>query len=100
MARVMLREYEIPCEEEIIRSFPPSPEYFDINPLGQVPALVDGANRFFPTSVVLSYIVSKVNQSDASKSDIARNLCREECGEHDEQLLMVLLAMGDMMVAV
>ena len=52
MARVLLREFEIPCAERLLEEFPPAPAYFDVNPLGQVPAIADGAERDFPTSVV------------------------------------------------
>ena len=99
MARVLLREYEVPCAEKLIEEFPPSPEYFEVNPLGQVPVIEEGMNRFFPTSVVLNHIVAKAQVLGAPKSDIARTLFREESREQDEQLLVVLLAMGDMMCA-
>jgi len=100
MARVLLREFEIPCAETLIEEFPPSPAYFDVNPLGQVPVIEDGTNRFFPTSVVLNHIVAKAQESGAPTSDIARTLFREESRQQDEQLFVVLLAMGDMMAAV
>jgi len=99
MARVLLREFGIPCAEKLIEEFPPSPAYFEVNPLGQVPVIEDGTNRYFPTSVVLNHIVAKAQASGAPTSDIARTSFREESRQQDEQLLVVLLAMGDLMCA-
>jgi glutathione S-transferase len=100
VARVLLREFEIPCAERLLEEFPPGPAYFDVNPLGQVPAIEDGAERYFPTSVVLSFIVSKAPRPGPSTAGVARTLFRDGSRQQDEQLLMVLLGMGDMMVAV
>lgn len=100
MARVLLREYGLACEERLIEEFPPSPAYFDVNPLGQVPALEDGQARLFPTSVVLAHLVRKAGHAGTAGGEVARTLARDGCREMDEQLLAVLLAMGDMMAMV
>jgi glutathione S-transferase len=95
MARVLLRELDIPCEEKLVEEFPPSPEYFQINPLGQVPVLLDGNNRFFPTSIILKHIIGKSVGSGKIPSADRVNL-RVESSIEQEQLLAVLLAMGDL----
>ena len=100
MGRVLLREYGIPHTEKEIVEFPPAPEYFEVNPLGQVPVLDDGSNRYFPTRIVLARIMTEAQTRDhLSNTPLARELFRPDHHWHDEQLLMVLLGMGDTLAA-
>lgn len=99
MARVLLREFRIECAEEEIREFPPPSSFFEINPLGQVPVLEDGGKRFFPTRVVLAHILDVASGAGAA-GDLSPRLVREAFRSEDEQLLAVLLAMGDMLATV
>ena len=100
MARVLVREYGLPCEEILVPEFPPQPGYFEINPLGQVPALVDNGNALFPTRIVLEHLVAKAAANGLPNTRLSRTLFREGRYPEDNQLLTVLLALGDMMVAV
>ena len=53
MARVLVLEWALPVKP-VEYSFPPGPEMFALNPLGQVPALIrDGEEAVFPTFLVL-----------------------------------------------
>jgi glutathione S-transferase len=53
MCRVMVIEWALPVEP-VEFAFPPGPEMFALNPLGQVPALIrDGAETVFSTFLVL-----------------------------------------------
>jgi glutathione S-transferase len=98
MARILLREFAIPCGERLVDEFPPSNDYFAINPLGQVPALEDGGKHYFPTIIVLKRI-SEVACAQPL-GEVWPRFYREGSEIDDDQLLMVLLAMGDMMVAI
>lgn len=53
MCRVIVIEWALPVEP-VEYTFPPGPEMFALNPLGQVPALLrDGQEAVFPTFLVL-----------------------------------------------
>ena len=52
MARVCIREWALPVEEAEV-AFPPPPETFAVNPLGQVPLLTVGDEAVFPTLLIL-----------------------------------------------
>ena len=45
--RVLVREHGVKCEEVEIVEFPPPDTLFDLNPLGQVPVLVDQSIKYF-----------------------------------------------------
>lgn len=100
MARVLIREYQLPCDEVMHEEFPPPPDYFQVNPLGQVPALEDGNRTYFPTRLVLKRLAAKASGAAAPRPGVVQQLFRPEFDDHDDQLLTVLLAMGDMMVSV
>ena len=55
--RVLIRELEIDCSETAILEFPPSIEYFAINPLGQVPALKSDDGVRFPTRLIIDHLM-------------------------------------------
>jgi glutathione S-transferase len=96
MARVLMREFEIACDERKIDEFPPSRDYFTINPLGQVPVLEDGGTRYFPTAIVLKHIMSKSAAKGRSPDLVGATRWHDRTLE-DEQLLTVLLMMGDIL---
>jgi glutathione S-transferase len=53
MARILIREWALDVET-VELSFPPGPELFKLNPLGQVPILVrDDETAVYPTLMVL-----------------------------------------------
>jgi glutathione S-transferase len=97
MARVLLREYAILHDEQEIKEFPPSQDFFQINPLGQVPVLDDGAICYFPTRIVLARIVAEAQHKKPRSAALALKLFRSETQWEDERLLSVILAMGDML---
>jgi glutathione S-transferase len=79
MARVLLREHKLPFSEKEIAEFPPSDNYFNVNPLGQVPVLDDGSQRYFPTRIVLARIVAEAQKSETTSDlSLAKYLFREE----------------------
>jgi glutathione S-transferase len=84
----------------LIAEFPPGPEYFAVNPLGQVPALEDRGHSFFPTRSVLEHIVRTAQNSPRPHGEVSIEIRRLAHSESDDQLFTVLLAMGDMLVAV
>ena len=50
IVRVLAREHGVDWKEIEIVEFPPADSYLDLNPLGQVPVLVDGGRAYFRTS--------------------------------------------------
>ncbi|MBP7241151.1 glutathione S-transferase family protein [Amaricoccus sp.] len=52
MARVLIREWALPIDEEAVPFFAPDP-VTALNPLGQVPVLVERGEPLFPTLLVL-----------------------------------------------
>jgi glutathione S-transferase len=85
MCRVLVIEWALPVTP-VEYSFPPGPEMFAINPLGQVPALVadDGRPALFPTFLILEELWSMAGKP-AAAYDPGR----------DRQLLMVILQACD-----
>ena len=87
MARVLVREWNLPVQE-IEHSFPPPPELFEITPLGQVPVLLIEGEAVFPTILVLERLWAMAG----NPQDVYRP-------EHDRQLLLTILQAGDALVA-
>lgn len=87
MARIFVREWALPVAEEEW-PFPPPPELFELNPLGQVPVLVAGLDRVFPTFEVLV----RLWQMAGSPPDAWQP-------ERERQTLLTVLAAGDALVA-
>lgn len=94
--RVMLRELDIACEEVEILGFPPSSDYFAINPLGQVPALETDDGVRFPTQLIIDFLLEGAPHA---ASPLAPSLRRDAAHWQDEQTLTVLLGMGDALAA-
>ena len=88
MARILVIEWGLPVTP-VEWSFPPPPELFALNPLGQVPALVlpDGTTRA-PTLIVLEALWDMAEAPKAAY-DPAR----------DRQTLLTILQAGDAVVA-
>ena len=87
MARVLLREWSLPIAEEEL-PFPPPPDWFDVNPPGQVPVLRSGDEVVFPTLLVLERLWELAGRP-AEAYDPGR----------DRQRLLVTLQAGDALVA-
>lgn len=96
IVRVLVRELQLDCEETAITGFPPAPGYFDINPLGQVPALETEDGIRFPTRIIIGYLLGLPRRSDSA---LARSVRRSDGHWQDERTLDVLLAMGDALAA-
>jgi glutathione S-transferase len=94
--RVLLRELTIACEEAEIVEFPPPEKYFAVNPLGQVPALETAEGLKFPTRVIIDHLMTLPRRRLAPVTLAVR---RDEGHWQDDQLLFVLLAMGDALAA-
>lgn len=94
--RVLLRELAFPCAEVEVADFPPPPDYFAINPLGQVPALVTDDGVKFPTRIIIDHLLALPGPKPArAVLDVRR---APNCWQ-DDQTLAVLLAMGDALAA-
>jgi glutathione S-transferase len=91
IVRVLLRELDIDCEEIKITNFPPAASYFELNPLGQVPALETDDGVRFPTRLIVDYLLANATIPSFFAPAVRRN----ESFWQDEQTLAVLLAMGD-----
>ena len=87
MARVWIREWALAVEEVEV-GFPPPPEIFAVNPLGQVPVLTVGDEAVFPTLLILERLWSQAGKPEAAYDDV-----------RDRQLLMTILQAGDALVA-
>jgi glutathione S-transferase len=95
MVRVLIQEFGLAVDEREITEFPPSEDHLSLNPLGQVPVLVDGGQSFFPTSIVFDVLLAKVPHAGQVANTISRPGHRIE----DAQVLAVILAMGDALAA-
>jgi glutathione S-transferase len=94
--RILIRELGLDIHETEIRTFPPPPAFFAINPLGQVPALETDDGPRSPTGLIIDYVMALPT---AAATDIAASVRRgRECWQ-DQQLLAVILAMGDALSA-
>lgn len=95
MVRVLARELGVPIREMVVADFPPDPALLDINPLGQVPALVVDAGVYFPTEIALAALGDAASLSGPVPAPLrlsGYDLSRR-------QLLSVVLALGDQIVA-
>jgi glutathione S-transferase len=91
IARVLIRELGIDCEEIRLAGFPPPASFFALNPLGQVPALETDDGVRFPTRLIVDYLLANAKIPPF----FAPTVRRTESFWQDEQILTVLLAMGD-----
>src|SRR5262245_1872255 len=96
IVRVLMREHGIACGEIEVVEFPPADAFFDLNPLGQVPVLIDNGRRYFPTRIVIEALLLHVSERDKA---IAAAVSRPDHWLEDEQVLSVILAMGDAVAA-
>lgn len=97
IVRVLVRELRLECEEVEILEFPPPPRHFDINPLGQVPALETEDGVRFPTRVIVDYLMQQCRNADTA---VAPSIRRTDDHWQDDQTLAVLLVMGDALAAI
>ncbi len=86
MCRVLIMELDLPVDL-VEYEFPPGPEMFEINPLGQVPALILDRGTIFPTFLILEELWDIAGQP------------KVYVPHRDRQVLMTLLQMGDAYVA-
>jgi glutathione S-transferase len=87
MGRVFIREWHLPIAETEA-PFPPPDWLFELNPLGQVPALALGEERLFPTVVILERLW-----------ELAGSPASAHAPESERQLLLTTLQAGDALVA-
>ena len=95
MARVLIREHALPVTLHEITEFPPPDDYLAINPLGHVPVLVRSGQSLFPTRIVLDALLSQVPQA----GEVANAVTRADHALADEQVMAVILTMGDALAA-
>lgn len=86
MARVLVREWALPVAEEEV-SFPPPGWLFELSPLGQVPVLVLGSERLFPTLMVLERLWALADAPEEAYVPAS-----------ERQLLLTTLQAGDALV--
>src|SRR5690606_35797324 len=96
MLRVMARELGLAMEEREIIEFPPSAEFFDLNPLGQVPVVLVDGHPHFPTEIAMEAMADKA----ATAKPVSTPLCLSAYPLADRQLLTVILALGDQIAGV
>jgi glutathione S-transferase len=95
MARVLILEHDLPVTLREITAFPPPDDYLAINPLGHVPVLVRDGQSLFPTRIVLDDLLSHVPQA----GEVANSVTRPGHALGDEQVMAVVLTMGDALAA-
>jgi glutathione S-transferase len=95
MARVLIREHGLPVTLYEITEFPPPDSFLALNPMGQVPLLVEDGQAWFPTRIVLDVLLARAAPHDS----VATAVTRPGHDRRDEQLLAVILAMGDALAA-
>lgn len=95
IARILIKEHDLDVKELEIHEFPPPKEFLTLNPMGQVPVLVDGDRAYFPTSIVVEALLSLAADDSAA---VARSVTRKGHRLYDEQIMNVIYAMGDALV--
>lgn len=96
--RVLIREHGLAVEESAVEVFPPPPDFFALNPLGQVPVYESGGTAWFPTLPALEALHADIARGSAAGPGIARTLYRPDRWLHDLQTLQVIMALGDLTV--
>jgi glutathione S-transferase len=96
IARVLAREHAVELQEIEVVEFPPADRFLAVNPLGQVPVLVDNGRSYFPTRIVIDALLSSVSRPGEG---IAAAVARPDHRLDDEQVLAIILAMGDAVAA-
>jgi glutathione S-transferase len=96
IVRVLLRELRLECREVEI-AFPPPVDHFILNPLGQVPALETAEGVKFPTRIIIDFLMALPRHESSSLAPAVR---RNAQHWQDDQMLAVLLAMGDALAAI
>jgi glutathione S-transferase len=94
--RVLAREHAVEMREIEISEFPPPDNFLAINPLGQVPVLVDAGVAHFPTRIAIEALLSRLK---APNKGVATAITRKVSKAKDDQDLTVILAMGDALAA-
>ena len=94
MVRVLARELALAMEEVEVTAFPPPPEFFALNPLGQVPVLVRDGEPLFPTEIALGALIEATPGASTPPGLQAGN-----AGPVDRQLVAVILSLGDQIAA-
>jgi glutathione S-transferase len=100
--RVLIREMKLDCEEVEIKDFPPPPEYFAVNPLGQVPALETNEGTLFPTRIIIDFLCECAPNwrgGENGKRPLAPAM-RTNVSRKNDQILAVILSMADAIAAV
>ena len=87
MARVLVREWRLPIAETEA-PFPPPDWVFELNPLGQVPALALGEERVFPSFIILERLWALAGAPASAYRP-----------EGERQVLLTTLQAGDALVA-
>lgn len=99
--RVLIRELSLSVEEVEITEFPPRDEYFQINPLGQAPALETEGGVRFPTRFIIDFLLDLPRPASLLiKPPVAPAVRRSPEVWEDDQALAVILAMGDALAAI
>jgi len=83
MGRVLIREWSLPVEEAE-QPFPLPADWFQTNPLGQVPVLALGEERIFPTFLILERLWELAGRPAAAYLPAL-----------DRQILLTTLQAGD-----
>lgn len=92
IVRILSREHRLDIPEIEVAEFPPGAALSAMNPLGQVPVLTIDGHHWFPTRIVIDRVLELVAQGPA---EVARSVHREGRRAEDEQILAVILGMGD-----
>jgi glutathione S-transferase len=87
MGRVLLREWSLPVAE-VELAFPLPQDWFEQNPLGQVPVLTLAGERIFPTFLVLERLWELAGRPPAAYAPAT-----------DRQILLTTLQAGDALAA-
>ena len=96
IVRVLALEHRLPVTTREITEFPPPPALQALNPMWQVPVLIDGDQVLFPTRIVIDALLDHV---PALQPEVARSVSRPGNARGDEQILAVILTMGDALAA-
>ena len=88
LCRTLIIDWNLPVET-VKLDWPLDPSFFDENPLGQVPVLKTFGETIFPTSQIAEQLLAMTTEAQAPYFDPL----------FDRQILLIILAIGDAMVA-
>lgn len=98
-ARVILAELDMPYEERVLRTYPPTKEELGAaNPTLRVPVLRDGDIELYESDMIAEYLFRTYPGVPSGEPPLDRSIFRPEAEWEDRKLLAAIASATDTMV--